>query len=685
MTWRRRLGWASALSVLAGTAGVFWSEATGWAWLATPLQGWASRSLQRPVVLGGAEGFRLHLGHAPSLSLARLQVGGPDWDAGTPWLTADAVVLRWRWSDLWSWWRHDQPLIITELSLGRLAIQVVRGPDGRSSVPTWPGQAADAPSVQASAPGWRLGHLALGPNTLIWRDARLQVDWQGQAQVLPQSRQDGQAAWALSVGGQGHYLQQPFDLKAGTVLPGLSDRSLSDLQTLPVELKLNAADTRLQFNGQMRLPAVGQQLSGHYTVQGPSLAAVGRPFRLTLPTTPPFRLEGDLRRDGVVWTTKISQARIGRSQLAGALRFALPPQSRPTLSGRLAGPALWLADLGPAFGTRTPEGEKAAPQRPGRLLPDRRFDLPSLQAMDADVQLDLDRLEVGTPALKDLTPLHTRVMLNGGRLGLVVQEAGWAQGRVSGRLDLDATTAPAHWEAHLGLGAVRLEQALQAAQRSGQPPLASGRLDARVDLQGWGHSTAEWLASAQGGVDVLWTQGTVSHLLVEAAGLDLAQALGVWVRGDNPLKLQCGLAELTVTQGLVRPRALLVDTPDSTLWGSGQLSLATERLDLTGRVAPKDVSLLALRSPVRVRGTLADPSVSLDKGPMAARLLPAAALAFVNPLAAWLPLIDWGSDERQQAQQACGAASRRLAALSVGQVRHALPNLGSAAEKRSGR
>lgn len=469
------------------------------------------------------------------------------------------------------------------------------------------------------------------------------------------------------------------------MLPALSAPGLTAQRNWPLVLRLDSADTRLEFSGQIEPEGGARRISGHYRVQGPSLAAVGRPFRLTLPTTPPFFLEGDLVRSGTVWTTALRQARIGRSQLAGDLRFALPPDTRPLLSGRLSGPALWLADLGPAFGTRTPEGAKAPPQRPGRVLPDRRFDLPSLQAMDADVQLDLGRLEVGTPALRDLTPLRTRILLKDGRLGLAVQEAGWADGRLSGRLDLDATEAPAHWQARLGLRGVRLEQALQIAQRSGQPPWVSGRLDGQVDLQGQGQSTAEWLGSAQGRFDALWTQGQVSHLLVEQAGLDLAQALGVWARGDNPLKLQCGLAELSVDKGVVRPRTLLVDTSDSTLWGGGQLSLATERMDLVARVAPKDVSLLALRTPVRVQGTLAAPRWSLDKGPLAARLLPAAALAFVNPLAAWLPLIDWGDDERQKAQQACGAATRRLAALSVGQLPHPSPNFGSGRPRTRGR
>jgi hypothetical protein len=76
-------------------------------------------------------------------------------------------------------------------------------------------------------------------------------------------------------------------------------------------------------------------------------------------------------------------------------------------------------------------------------------------------------------------------------------------------------------------------------------------------------------------------------------------------------------------------------------------------------VAPKDWSPLALRTPVRIEGRLSAPDISLEKGPMARRLIPAALLAVVvQPLAALLPLIDTDQDD---AAKAAAAACRRVA------------------------
>lgn len=180
----------------------------------------------------------------------------------------------------------------------------------------------------------------------------------------------------------------------------------------------------------------------------------------------------------------------------------------------------------------------------------------------------------------------------------------------------------------------------------------TGELAGRFQLQGRGRSVAELLGSSNGNARLLWSDGTVSHLAIEAAGIDIAEVLGLMLRGDHTLPVRCGAADLAVRAGQVEPRLLVVDTPDSTVWGTGSVSLTDERLDLLARVAPKDMSPLALRTPLRVRGTLSDPSISLDKGPLARRAVPAVLLGLLNPLAALLPLVDTGSRE---------AAAQRLA------------------------
>jgi uncharacterized protein involved in outer membrane biogenesis len=81
----------------------------------------------------------------------------------------------------------------------------------------------------------------------------------------------------------------------------------------------------------------------------------------------------------------------------------------------------------------------------------------------------------------------------------------------------------------------------------------------------------------------------------------------------------------------------------------GTLSLATEKLDLRVVVAPKDFTVLALRSPFHVTGTFAKPGVQVERGPLGVKLGAAFLLGLVNPVAALLPLMDTGDKKGARA------------------------------------
>jgi len=114
------------------------------------------------------------------------------------------------------------------------------------------------------------------------------------------------------------------------------------------------------------------------------------------------------------------------------------------------------------------------------------------------------------------------------------------------------------------------------------------------------HASGVWqlnAAQARVGRD----KGSISHLLTEAAGLDIAQGLGVLLSGDKNLTLNCARLDGSFKAGVLRPRTAVIDNRDSRITIDGRVSLADETLDLRVAAHPKDFSLLTLRSPVRVK------------------------------------------------------------------------------------
>ncbi len=697
-------------------------EALGWPFLAAPMQRWLGTALERTVSFSedptAEPTVRIHLLGGIELKAAYLRIGAPPWSSAPYMLLARDSQLTLGYGDLWRAYRGE-PLRIRSLRAARLDGQVERLADGRAS---WQfGKKTNVPDTAEPATHMPVfGRLQVDAGAVSVRDALLAaevdatfslVDGASLANVASAASGAGSAvapaaggvasaasagtpadaALAIAPGLQlkatGRYRRLPLriDVQTSGVLSVLAADAA--VRALPVRIDARVGRASLVFKGTatdaLRLTA----LQGHFSVQGPSLAAVGDPIGVTLPTTGPFRTEGHLAKQGVVWNTVVDQMSIGSSHLAGAFTYD-PRPALPLLSGRLTGSRLALADLGPAVGGAVKNkaaglpadkvtGDKvtsaaaAAPPVtarrvnaiPGRMLPDREFDLPALRAMNANVLVAIDTVDLGSGLLEPLKPLRTHLVLADGVLSLRDIDARTGQGRLNGLVQLDGRNAQALWTADVRWADVRLESWIHQARANNAPPYATGNLSGQARLAGQGTSTAAILGSLRGGVRMNLANGTISHLAVEAAGIDIAQGLGMLIKGDDSLKIQCTVADLVAEQGLLRPRALVLDTADSTLWVDGSLSLATEAIDLRVVVAPKDFSPLALRTPIHLRGSFSDPSVSLEKGKLGAKLGASALLAFVNPLAALIPLLDFGSgDDAKRGADECQALSRRIAA-----------------------
>lgn len=197
-----------------------------------------------------------------------------------------------------------------------------------------------------------------------------------------------------------------------------------------------------------------------------------------------------------------------------------------------------------------------------------------------------------------------------------------------------------------------------------------------MKVAGSGRSSAEILASVDGDMRMHVREAAISHLLVEAASVNLAQALGLVIKGDEALPILCNVADFNVKPGVIRPKIFVVNTRDSTIWLDGAASMATEQLDVRALVSPKDFSPLSLRRPVFVRGGFSKPEMSLEVSKLAGKVGAAALLALLNPLAAIIPFIDPGADnEAKQAGAQCAGLVQKQGRISQPVPRLRSPNI----------
>jgi AsmA family protein len=656
--WRKAawpLGIVAALAVAVGVA-----EWLGWPFLKSPVESRLSQRLQREVRFG--DEFALRLFGSIRVRTSALRIGPPQGDQADPALGGDLVNAQGAWLDLpYSTVRRmtdsgaaGEPPFIRSLRFDRVDAQLKRLADGRANWIFAPAAPRDARQPPPAMP--RFGELMIANGHIVLRDEPTRTSLEATVRTSEGREAAGGQPAGLVVDGRGRHQDKPLEFRvtASGVLPLVAR---GDATPVPMTVRLAASDAKFAFDGTATDVLSLQALDGNATLSGISLARVGDSIGVTLPTTEPFTLKGRLGKSGDVWSLKNIDLAVGESRLGGEFSFDRRPQV-PLLRGELTGQRLVLADLLPAFGAAPRDAPVNPKPPPGKVLPQREFDVPSLHAMNADVKVRLARADLGRLFRQPLAPLHGDLNLNGGVLKLGNLETRAAGGELRGGIAMDGKPQPL-WDIDLRWAGIELEQWLRprnvaAKERNDskdspkaepKPGYISGRLGGHAKLQGRGKSTAQLIGSLSGSVQGWVRNGTISHLVIEGAGIDVAEALGLLIRGDQRLPLNCAAVRLKAGDGILVPEVGIFDTGDSTVFVTGSLSLATEQLDLTLVTKPKDTSPVTLRSPVKVEGTFSDPRIRLDSRQLATKVGLAAVLASIHPLASLVALFDPGDKE----------------------------------------
>jgi|GEM_PF-195843 len=596
-----------------------------------------------------------------------------------PLLQASHIDLDIPYSSIINFVRGQrQDLRITSLVVNQIDAVLIRDADGHTN---WEGPTSTKPSTPTNLPNF--DHLLVNKGNIQLDDARTDLHLafvirtqEGSAQGTAPSAINAPAAVAsttstppssgLDIAVKGRYKAANItaSLQASGLMPLAS--SSPNSPAVPFTLDAKTGSSHLHLNGTSKDVIHLTLVEGDYKLRGPSLAAVGDVVGVTLPTTAPFVIRGHINKQANIWQTTVQSLELGSSRLKGEFRFD-EDQSPPLFTGELRGPLLALRDLGPAFGAPP---IKPAPGVQQRLLPQSEFDLPKLHAMNADVSVNLDAADLGTSQLEKLAPLKSHVTLKSGLLVLDDIQAKTSGGELRGKLSLDSTPTIPIWKGDVHWSGIQLDRFIKTRNpyirtqtnknlpegskdvQQKQPGYVSGQYGGRAQLNGVGRSTAQMLGSLEGSMQFWVNNGQISHLLVEAMGIDIAESIGLFFRGDKNLPMQCAVAGFTAHKGLLHADVALIDTKDTTFNITGDISLATEQIGLTLVASPKDKSLFSLRSPLYIDGSFVDPQVHLDIKSMGVRVAAATALAIVSPFTTLLALIDLGEPEKAVCDEA---------------------------------
>jgi uncharacterized protein involved in outer membrane biogenesis len=427
-------------------------------------------------------------------------------------------------------------------------------------------------------------------------------------------------------------------------------------------LTVSAGPTQVEAHGRVPEPFNLAKLDVDAKLSGRDLADLYFLSGVALPNSRPYALVTRVERRGTRIEVPRIDGRVGSSDLSGRAAVELAT-GRPAVTASLASHKLDLGDLAAPFGVgigdsaadrgaspgRKAETAKASKGKgglagaDGRLLPDQKLQVERIRNLEAKVEYRADAVDARRVPFRDVA---VGLTLHAGVLTLDPVAFRFDPGRLAGTIRIDARGAKPSTAVDLRLADLELGKVhfRKAARPPGTPPPLEGVLRGRIRLDGQGASVREFAADADGGITLIVPHGEINQAIAELTGIDVARGLGIYLKDKNEQTgLRCGVADFKVRDGTVAAQSVVFDTDSVLITGRGKVDLAHEALDLKLQGSPKKFTLMRLRTPIEINGTLASPAFGVDAGKLATQGGAAVALgALLTPLASVLAFVDPG-------------------------------------------
>jgi uncharacterized protein involved in outer membrane biogenesis len=600
-----------------------------WNWFKGPIERQVEARTGRSFDIGGD--LDVDLGRITTIRVDALSFGNAPWSKVPTMASAEHLEFGIEaWPLLL---RHE--VLIPDIHLGKPHLRLEKGPKG---IGNW--VFGEKGNMQ---PQFR--RLWIDDGQLRFIDSAMKTDIDVSVDSAAQGKNE--AAPPIDATGGGRWQGNKFTVRGRAESPlDLRDKA----RPYRVDVHAQAGATKAHARGTLLDPLRLRDFDLDLALSGKDMADLFPLIGIAIPQTPPYALDGrltrDVKGDRTTWHYDGFTGKVGDSDLSGTASVT-SGGPRPYLRATLTSKRLDFDDLAGFIGAAPQAGghestnpelaaQAARQQARSRILPDTPYELDKLRAMDADVRWKAHR--INSPKLP-LDDMDAHLLLEGGLLQLKPLNFGVAGGDIRSDIRMDARENTIHTRADIAARGLNLGPLLPDVKLAQD---AIGKVGGRIALSGDGNSIARMLGSSNGDAAIGIGRGQISNLLMEYAGIDIAEALKFMIRGDRKIPIRCAFGDFSVKNGVMTTRALAFDTSDTIIVGDGSISLKEETLNLKLRPRPKDRTLFAFRTPLLVDGTFKDPAFHPDLARIGLRGAIALTLGSIAPPAALLATIDLG-------------------------------------------
>ena len=566
----------------------------------------------------------------PLISADGISLANADWGTEQPMLSVDRLAFRISLWDLFS--GH---VVLPQVSVSEPKIILEKSADGKQN---W-----DLKKEEKEAELPRIERLTVDKGVLVFRDPAKKTDIS--AKIFTDPSEDArETPIRLSAEGTLSELEFKAQGQGGGVIILTNEHA-----PYPFKADVQIGTTRAKLDGTITGAAKLTRVDVNLDINGDDLSLLYPIVGIVFFPSPPYHISGKLLRQGTQWSMKGFSGQVGDSDMGGSLVFETGGK-RPMLQGDLVSKVLDLRDIqGFMAARRAPQPQDTEAEKKEkrasieaqrhRLLPDQKFKVDRLRAMDADVRFTGESIRN-----KDLPIKHlmTHLKVDDGLMTVSPATLSVAGGSVVSNVTINARGKTPTGEARVDVKRLQFAKLFPTIKITEG---AVGVIGGKANLKAQGESVGALLGSANGHLGLVMGGGEISELLLSAIDLDGAKLMKVLFTGDKNVPVRCAVLDFDIKSGIMVTNAFVIDTKDTNIVGEGFINLEEETIKMKLSPKPKEITFPSLRTPVHIAGTFKDPTVYPDKV-LAMRVGAAVVLGVLaTPLASLIPFIDIGTGE----------------------------------------
>ncbi|MCP3870744.1 MAG: AsmA family protein [Gammaproteobacteria bacterium] len=375
------------------------------------------------------------------------------------------------------------------------------------------------------------------------------------------------------------------------------------------------ARSRLSFSSNVKLPLSDRDITLALKADSERIDHLNELLRLNLPPVGPVSLESKLKLTKGKYDLSKLDIRVGESHLKGKVKLGMQP--RPRLDVLLVSESIQLDDFDDISTNQaeaeTLEGGKAdsmvekpdgasvdngvAPQpESGRSL----LSYEVLSAFDADIKIEAKDVRSGKDRLGSAL---VKMNLNKARLSMAPLRINVPGGGI--QVDTDFTPSPTDVNFNIKAAIDEFDIGVIARKRKPGTDMG-GKFKLDTELHSQAPNTASLMKHADGHVDFALVPENFSAGVIDLWAVNLLSAVMDKSTEKDKLKINCVVVRYGMQDGLMKEKAIYLDTSNMRITGKSEIDFNTRKLGI--RLAPKAKrpEFFSMAVPIEVKGRFED-------------------------------------------------------------------------------